>query len=111
MLNKAGLKKVQAERLELALRKNNDYSGAVDNIEALGIKGVAVRLFDKACRLCSLVLTSTEQRVKDESIRDTLLDAANYADYGVMVLEGTWGKGNSEKISALGELGYAEANE
>jgi len=92
VLNVSALKAIQKERLMLALKKNNDYSGVIDNIEVLGIKGIAVRLFDKASRLCSLVLSNTEQKVKDESIRDTLLDTANYADYGVMLLDGTWGK-------------------
>lgn len=92
VLNISALKAVQKERLMLALKKNNDYSGVIDNIEVLGIKGIAVRIFDKASRLCSLVLSNTEQKVKDESIRDTLLDTANYADYGVMLLDGTWGK-------------------
>ena len=41
-------------------------------------KGVAIRIGDKFSRLMSFV-KQEELKVKDESIRDTLIDMANYA--------------------------------
>jgi hypothetical protein len=41
-------------------------------------KGCAVRIGDKFSRLMSF-LKQEELKVKDESIRDTLIDLANYA--------------------------------
>lgn len=93
-LNTEALRRVQQERMDLALRKNADYSGAVDTIAAAGLPGLAARLMDKAGRLLSLTRPGIEARVRDESVRDTLLDMANYAEYGVLLVDGTW---NAEK--------------
>ena len=70
-------------------RKAADYSGTVDcnqNIKAcehLGIasaeKGILIRMTDKISRLARLVGDKQEAQVKDESIRDTVMDLRNYA--------------------------------
>ncbi len=80
------------ERMKLGVKKNNDYSsgGAIDNIAMAGLEGIAIRLFDKACRLMSLVVRKTASKITDESIEDTLKDMANYADYGVLLRRGQW---------------------
>lgn len=99
MFNRIALEEISRRRHDLGQRKNNDYAGKdgnIDNIGTLGVRGIAVRLYDKACRLISLTNGNTEQKVMDESIKDTLLDAANYAEYGVSILEGTW---NPKEIS------------
>jgi hypothetical protein len=68
--------------------KNADYTGRSDDpfanftrVEALGItdtaRGFLVRLTDKLARITSFVQKGVLE-VKDESIEDTLLDAANY---------------------------------
>ena len=85
-------KKIHSEAIELAERKNNDYAGVVDVIGTMGRTGLAVRMFDKASRIASLVL-GTNQKVKDESIRDTAIDMINYATYLVCILDGTWNGG------------------
>ena len=90
MLNEAALREIFEERLALAKRKNNDYSGTVDNIPLMGLQGIAIRLFDKVCRLHTLTVAGKTQQVKDESIRDTLLDISNYSDYGCLLLDGKW---------------------
>ena len=74
----------------IAEAKNKDYCGDQENadpfknfrlVENLGIttteKGILVRICDKISRISSL-LDSSEIHVKDESIEDTILDAANY---------------------------------
>lgn len=67
-------------------RKAHDYSGDADcnqNIKAcerLGIAsaetGVLIRLMDKIQRVKTLL--TSEAKVKDESILDTIIDARNY---------------------------------
>jgi hypothetical protein len=56
-----------------------------------GVHGIAVRLVDKVSRVMSLTHPSSKgQKVKDESVKDTLEDMINYACYGIMLLDGTW---------------------
>ena len=89
----AEFKKICDEMYALHCRKNNDYSsGAINNIGALGEKGIFVRIFDKTCRLLSLVWSAKEQKVKDESIDDTIFDLATYAVIWLIYRRGTWGK-------------------
>lgn len=80
---------LQKESKNIFIRKNNDYSATIDNISLTGLHGVAVRLLDKVARLHSLT-SGNQQRVMDESIRDTLLDIANYGYIGCMLHDGTW---------------------
>ena len=77
--------KVQAhhevvERLTALYRaKNHDYGDSFGRgFRKYGLIMPVIRLEDKLNRLTSLV-TGKEQRVHDESIRDTLMDLANYA--------------------------------
>jgi len=67
--------------------KRHDYASKEDvfknfrTCEMAGIpawKGCAIRIGDKFSRLMSFV-KQEELKVKDESIRDTLIDMANYA--------------------------------
>ncbi len=90
-LNRPALELIQKERLDVAEKKNADYGGRGDNIEIGGVHGIAIRMLDKAMRLVSLTTPGQDQKVKDESIRDTFLDSGNYSDYGVSLLDGTWG--------------------
>lgn len=90
--NVEALREIQKERLDLGIKKNHDYGGTMDAILIGGIEGLATRLLDKAARLHSLVQPGMEALVTDESIRDTLLDMGNYSDYGVSVLDQTWGQ-------------------
>lgn len=81
---------------ELGARKNKDYSRYVDNIGLTGLNGIGVRLMDKAIRLFNLTRDlSDKPAIKEESIRDTFMDTVNYAIYGIMILDGYWGKGNT----------------
>lgn len=75
----------------LSERKNHDYSGGKDDshpflnftrCESMGIckteAGILVRMTDKMSRLSTFVTTG-EFKVKDEALRDTVLDIMNYA--------------------------------
>jgi Domain of Unknown Function (DUF1599). len=58
--------------------KNADYGDSFSkSFEEFGIVAPVVRLSDKVNRIKQLI--KHDARVKDESIRDTLLDLANYA--------------------------------
>jgi len=76
-------------------KKNNDYAGnetPLANLlecKKIGIdpfKGVLVRMSDKWSRICRLA-SGVQPQVKDESIKDTLLDIANYALFAIIILE------------------------
>lgn len=65
--------------------KNHDYGNSFEqSCDKFGIIASVVRLGDKMNRIESLVTKKAE--VKDESIKDTLLDLANYAIMTVMWL-------------------------
>ena len=76
-------------------RKNHDYGDSFHKswIEE-GMAMPRIRLGDKFYRFKTLTLNANSQdadaqRVKDESIRDTLLDLANYAIMTIMELDET----------------------
>lgn len=63
---------------EIYEKKNHDYGNSFgDTYAKLGIISAVTRISDKTNRLMSLC--TKEQKVKDESIDDTLMDLANYA--------------------------------
>lgn len=74
---------VQKEALELFTRKNADYG---DSFATFGPIGVIVRMQDKINRLVS-VSKKEVSFVKDESLRDTLIDLHNYSAMAIMLLD------------------------
>lgn len=74
--------------IEISRKKNADYTGDSDNpfanfqsVESLGIStevGFLTRMMDKMSRIGSFV-SNGELQVKDESVKDTLKDLANYS--------------------------------
>lgn len=67
--------------------KNHDYGDSFgETFEKLGIVSAVTRITDKVNRLHSLC--TKEQKVEDESIRDTLIDLANYAIMTIIEIEG-----------------------
>jgi hypothetical protein len=58
-------------------------------------KGCAIRIGDKFSRLMSFV-KQEELKVKDESIRDTLIDMANYAIICAILYDETKEKDNND---------------
>ena len=70
----------------LYARKNHDYGDSFHlTFEKWGLPMAAIRLGDKLQRFETLI--REESRVQDESIRDTLIDLANYAIMTVMELD------------------------
>jgi len=78
------MKKIQAEGLELFIKKNADYG---NSYKQYGLIGVLVRLQDKINRC--LNITKNGIHVQDESLRDTLIDLHNYAAMALMESEPT----------------------
>lgn len=84
----AFMESFMAEMLEIAKKKNADYTGDASDtfgnfeaVETLGIKvehGFLTRMMDKMKRVASFV-NNGELQVKEESVKDTLQDLANYS--------------------------------
>ena len=73
-------------------KKNADYGNAFgDTFQELGIVSAVTRIIDKTNRLKSLCKPGADQKVNDESIRDTLLDLANYAIMTVQEMDARGG--------------------
>lgn len=67
-------------------RKNHDYGDSFHlTWEKFGAVMAAIRLEDKLQRFETLI--RSESKVRDESIRDTLMDLANYSIMAVMELD------------------------
>lgn len=67
-------------------RKNHDYGNSFgQSLDKFGLIASAVRVGDKINRFESLI--TKDAKVVDESIRDTLLDAANYLIMTVMWMD------------------------
>ena len=77
------MKEVQQEALNLFKRKNADYG---DSFATFGPIGVIVRMQDKINRLISVSNTNINC-VKDESLRDTLIDLHNYSAMAIMLMD------------------------
>lgn len=72
---------------ETYVAKNNDYGNSFSkSFDKYGVTAAMVRMEDKWNRLESLT-SGKKQMVNDESVKDTLLDLANYAIMTFMELE------------------------
>ena len=77
------MKKVQTEGLELFKKKNQDYG---DAFAKYGVIGVLMRIENKIQRSMSITKNGVNL-IKDENIRDTLIDLHNYSAMGIMLLD------------------------
>lgn len=77
------LKTVQKEGLELFKVKNKDYG---DAFAKYGVIGVLMRIEDKIQRSMSITNNGVNL-VKDEGIRDTLIDLHNYAAMAIILMD------------------------
>lgn len=70
-------------------RKNHDYGDSFHNtFLKWGYPMAAIRLEDKLQRFETLIRATDDERlVSDESVRDTLIDLANYALMTVMEID------------------------
>lgn len=75
-----------AELNDVYRRKNADYGDSFgETFRKLGVISAVTRITDKVNRLQILCIRAAQ--VHDESVRDTLLDLANYAIMSVIELE------------------------
>ena len=75
--------KIQKEGLELFKKKNADYG---DSFIVYGLIGILIRLQDKINRLVTIT-NANVSLVKNESLRDTLLDLQNYSTLALMMFD------------------------
>lgn len=81
-------KAITEQMLALYLLKNKNYGDSYHKTyEDYGMIMPCIRLEDKLQRLKSLVKQGDKANVDDESIRDTLIDLANYSVMTVMELD------------------------
>lgn len=77
---------ITKEMIELYKKKNHDYGDSFgETYQKLGLISAVTRITDKVNRLQSL--STKEQKINDESIRDTLIDLGNYAILALIELE------------------------
>lgn len=77
---------VLQELSDLYHRKNHDYGDSFrKSLGEFGLVAAVVRMNDKMERIKTLSKGNTAE-IRDESIRDTLIDLANYAIMTVMEL-------------------------
>ncbi len=86
------MKKIQLEALALFTKKNIDYG---DAFAKYGVIGVLMRIEDKLQRSMSITKNGVNL-IKDEGIRDTLIDLHNYSAMALMLLDED---GKSESIN------------
>ncbi len=96
MVDKVGCHKRVCEELNvLYSRKNADYGDSFGkSYEEFGPVMAAIRMGDKLNRYKALI--KARQQVKDESIRDTLIDLANYAVMTVVEMDMRTGENRKE---------------
>lgn len=88
-MNEKGMlhRKLCKELNELYIRKNHDYGDSFhDSFVEEGMAMPRIRIGDKFNRFKTLSRISSFE-VKDESIRDTLIDLANYALMTVLEMD------------------------
>ena len=70
------------------IAKNNDYGSAIESgMNELGMMYLISQLHNKLSRLKSLSKPNTNQKVKEESLQDTLIDLAVYSLEGARTLD------------------------
>ena len=77
------MKTIQLEALELFTKKNIDYG---DAFSKYGVIGVLMRIEDKLHRSMSITKNGVNL-IKEEGLRDTLLDLHNYSAMALMLLD------------------------
>lgn len=77
-ITKENMKNAHDELLKTFVNKNADYGNSFESsLEEYGLIAALIRMDDKMGRLRTLI--TSEAKVKDESISDTLRDLSNYA--------------------------------
>ena len=80
--------KITKEMHDLYLIKNKNYGDSFSKqFKEYGLTSVCIRLEDKLNRLKSLNKQGIKANVDDESIKDTLIDLANYSILAIMEMK------------------------
>ena len=94
-------RRLQEEQYELFLRKQYDYGksnitlgGDIndDDDNRVAITALVIRLNDKIQRLLNIVIKRKMSETQNETIEDTFVDIANYANIALVVKNKKWGK-------------------
>ena len=79
--------KITAEMLETYKKKNADYGNSFsETIQEFGFIPAVARINDKLKRVKNMV-KGNDMNIKDESMRDNLMDIANYCVLTIMELD------------------------
>ena len=79
--------KITAEMLETYNKKNADYGNSFsETIQEFGFIPAVARINDKLKRVKNIV-KGKDMNIKDESMRDNLMDIANYCVLTIMELD------------------------
>lgn len=79
--------KITAEMLETYKKKNADYGNSfAETIQEFGFIPAIARINDKLKRVKNMV-KGKDMNIKDESMRDNLMDIANYCVLTIMELD------------------------
>ena len=82
--------KILVELHKIYAEKNKKYGNSfVESMKEWGFTALSIRLTDKFLRAKQLIHDKNDKikNETDESLRDTLMDMANYCLMGVMVLD------------------------
>jgi hypothetical protein len=86
-MGKNQFESVLAEMLETYNKKNADYGNSFsETIQEFGFVPAVARINDKLKRVKNMV-KGNEMNIKDESLRDNLMDIANYCVLTIMELD------------------------
>ena len=84
--NVSNFKHIVAKMTEVYKDKNSDYGDSFHKLyERYGLQSAVIRLYDKMYRIENLVTSAN--KVKNESVKDTLMDLANYAIMTIMEID------------------------
>lgn len=87
-MNKVNIHKQICEQLHSTyIAKNSDYGDSYEQVRSKYPNSILIRLNDKLNRLESLYRKDKINKVKDESVKDTLLDLANYCILELVAME------------------------
>ena len=104
-------KEICTEINELYAKKNHDYGDSFHlTFLEEGWAMPRIRLSDKLNRF-KMLSRSGDSKVKDESLRDTLIDLANYAIMSVMELDRLTKEAAEEKPSDASDYGFVTAEQ
>lgn len=103
-------KELTTKMYETFKKKRNDYGPSSRvTFEMFGPDSMTVRMFDKLIRYSNLTSGDVKQLVKDESVKDTLLDLANYALITILELEHIEAQNRMKSVVIYGvEEGYKD---